>query len=380
MISQTLRLLALFAALLSLLPAPAASADDAASDAVIAVDAVAHLARKVADDVDASDSEEGKVLTVSRAVVREATDYSFRRWLRTRIWDEEDEARYGIIFDETWEATAAAAPKLPLVVLVHGYNSNPLKNAAVMEPVREAGYPCATFAYPNDWEISESAARLSQRLKEIAAEHPGQRLAIVTHSMGGLVARACLENAELDPGNVDRLVMIAPPTHGTMLAHIAVATDVWEHWLGRADGGPWDRCRDSVIDGLGEAADDMVPGSPFLTDLNARPRNPAVRYSIFLGTSAAVTDGEVKWMRTALQETGGRCPGFRDCTGRVDNLLADMEELIEGKGDGVVALKRGRLNGVDDIVILPFGHLNCTGPIDCDATRQVQQELIARLR
>jgi pimeloyl-ACP methyl ester carboxylesterase len=382
MISQTLQRWALFAALLPLLPPAAASADDATAEVAIAVDAAAHLALKVADDVEAasSDSEEGKVLAVSKAVVREATDYRFRRWLRTRIWDEEDEARYGMTFDDNWEATAAAAPKLPLVVLVHGYNSNPLKNAAVMEPVRKAGYPCATFAYPNDWEINESAARLSQRLKEIAAEHPGQRLAIVTHSMGGLVARACLENAELDPGNVDRLVMIAPPTHGTMLAHIAVATDVWEHWLGRADGGPWDRCRDSVIDGLGEAADDMVPGSPFLTELNARPRNPKVRYAIFLGTSAKVTDGEVKWMRTALQETGGRCPGFRDCTGRVDSLLADMEELVEGKGDGVVALKRGRLDGVDDVVILPFGHLNCTGVCDCEAVEKLQSELLARLK
>jgi hypothetical protein len=213
MISQTLRRWALFAALFSVLPSAAASADDTLSQAAIAVDAVAHVALKVADDVDATsaDSEEGKVLAVSKAVVREATDYSFRRWLRTRIWDEEDEARYGVTFDDDWEATAAATPTLPLVVLVHGYNSNPLKNAAVMEPVRKAGYPCATFAYPNDWEINESAARLSQRLKEIAAEHPGQRLAIVTHSMGGLVARACLENAELDPGNVDRLVMIAPP-------------------------------------------------------------------------------------------------------------------------------------------------------------------------
>jgi hypothetical protein len=198
--------------------------------------------------------------------------------------------------------------------------------------------------------------------------------------MGGLVARACLEDKELDPGNVTRLVMIAPPTHGTMLAHIAVATDVWEHWLGRPDGGPWRRCRDSVIDGLGEAADDMVPGSTFLTDLNARPRNPNVRYAIFLGTCASVSEGEMKWMRTALQETGGNCPGLRDCTGRFDNLLSDMEELVEGKGDGVVALKRGRLNGVDDVLVLPFGHLTCTGPVDCDATRQVQEELLNRLR
>jgi hypothetical protein len=29
---------------------------------------------------------------------------------------------------------------------------------------------------------------------------------------------------------------------------------------------------------------------------------------------------------------------------------------------------------------LPFGHLTCTGPVDGDATRQVQEELLARLR
>jgi pimeloyl-ACP methyl ester carboxylesterase len=361
MISPALLRLALAVATLPLWLTPAAAhADDAPTETGL--------------------SQESEVLAASREIVREAADYSFRRWLRSRVWDEEDEARYGLVLDENWQTAAAAAPELPLVVLVHGFNSNPQKNAAVLEPIRAASYPAATFAYPNDWEISESASRLSHSLKQIAEQHPDQKIALVTHSMGGLVARACLEDKELDPGNVTRLVMIAPPTHGTMLAHIAVATDVWEHWLGRANGGPWDRCRDSVIDGLGEAADDMVPGSTFLTDLNARPRNPNVRYSIFLGTCASVSEGEMKWMRTALQETGGNCPGLRDCTGRFDNLLSDMEELVEGKGDGVVALKRGRLDGVDDVLVLPFGHLTCTGPVDGDATRQVQEELLARLR
>ena len=45
-----------------------------------------------------------------------------------------------------------------------------------------AGYPCATFAYPNDWEICESANRLSQSLKQIAEQHPQQKIALVTHS------------------------------------------------------------------------------------------------------------------------------------------------------------------------------------------------------
>ncbi len=328
----------------------------------------------------AEDEETGALLSVARAGVREAADYSFRRWLRDRVWDEEDDAKYGLQLHQGWRAAVKAAPKLPLVVLVHGFNSTPERNAALMEPLRAAGFPCASFAYPNDWDLREASALLSRQLKTFAAEHPDQKIALVTHSMGGLVARACVEDSELDPGNVTRLLMIAPPSHGTLLAHLAIATDVWEHWLGRAEGSCWARCRDSVVDGLGEAADDLVPGSPFLAELNARPRNPNVRYAIFLGTGASVAQDEMDWMRTALQKTSGRCPGFRGCSSKLDGLLSDMEEIVDGKGDGIVAVKRGRLDGVADTVILPFGHLSCTGKADCESVKQVQTELLARLK
>jgi hypothetical protein len=81
-----------------------------------------------------------------------------------------------------------------------------------------------------------------------------------------------------------------------------------------------------------------------------------------------------------LQKTSGRCPGFRNCTDKFEGLLADMEEIVDGKGDGVVALKRGRLEGVEDVVILPFGHLSCTGAPNSETVRQVQQELLSRLQ
>jgi pimeloyl-ACP methyl ester carboxylesterase len=355
-------------------PAPRRPSFQAAI-ALAALSALAAPATSLAEQ-----PESGVLATVATASVREAADYSFRRWLRNRVWDEEDEARYGLQLDDGWRNAAQASPKLPLVVIVHGFNSTPERNAAVLEPIRAAGYPCASFAYPNDWDLRETSALLSRQLKTFAAEHPDQKVALVTHSMGGLVARACVENGELDPGNVTRLLMIAPPSHGTLLAHLAIATDVWEHWLGRASGGCWTRCRDSVIDGLGEAADDLVPGSPFLAELNARPRNSAIRYALFLGTGASVEQAEMNWLRTALQETSGRCPGLRGCSDKLEHLLKDMEEIVDGKGDGVVAVKRGRLEGVDDVVILPFGHLSCTGTADNDTVKQVQSELLSRLQ
>jgi pimeloyl-ACP methyl ester carboxylesterase len=319
------------------------------------------------------------ILSTTAEFVRDAADYRFRRWIRNRIWKAADEARYGLQLDKGWQK-AARDSQLPLVVMVHGYNSTPARNAAVMEPVRAAGFPTAAFAYPNDWDLPDSAALMSRQLKKFAKEHPVEKVILVTHSMGGLVARACVEDPVLDPGNVTRLVMIAPPSHGTLLAHLAVATDVWEHWIARCEGGCWSRWRDSVIDGLGEAADDLVPGSPFLTELNARPRNAHIRYSVLLGTGASVSQDEMNWLRHALKKTGGRFPGIRRRAGKLDALLADMEEIVDGKGDGVVALKRGRLDGVDDTVILPFGHLSATGQPESEAIRQVQAELLARLK
>lgn len=324
-------------------------------------------------DVRAADDE---APSIGETLVREAADYGWRSWVRHRVYKPSDDERYGLQFDDNWQQCSA---DLPLVVIVHGFNSTPQKNDGVLAPLREAGFPCAGFAYPNDHTLRESAARLSRELKALARQHPNRRIALVTHSMGGLVARACVEDPALDPGNVTRLIQIAPPNQGTLLAHVAVATDLWEHWVGRRGGAPWTRWRDSIVDGLGEAADDLVPGSEFLATLNARPRNPDVQYAILLGTDASVSADEMDWIRDAVEVTGGRLPGLRSASDRLNNLLLDMEELVDGKGDGVVAVKRGRLAGVADIEVLSFGHLSCTASDSADGPT-VQQAILARLR
>jgi hypothetical protein len=197
--------------------------------------------------------------------------------------------------------------------------------------------------------------------------------------MGCLVARSCVEDPLYDPGSVERLIMIAPPTHGTLVAHFAVGSDMWEHWLSRRSGGPWRRMRDSIVDGLGEAAYDLCPGSEFLCALNDRPRNPRVRYSVFLGTGARISDGQLAWIRESVCDQMAKLPGGAASAERLDSLLSDIDELVEGKGDGVVAVKRGRLDGVDDTVIMPFGHLAVTGQPRSNALRSVQRAVVERL-
>ena len=328
----------------------------------------------------AADEDVHQVLAIARAVYRETSDVAFRKLLRDSVYDKNDDRRFGLHLDKDWQRAAAKSPHLPVVVLIHGFNSSVAHNAPIMAPVHASGFPAGSFSYPNDWSVAESAASLSRQLKAFAKAHPDRKIALVTHSMGGLVARACLEDPQLDPGNVTRLVMVAPPSHGTLIAHTAIGADLWEHWLARGEGSGWTRWRDSVVDGLGEAADDLVPGSPFLTKLNSRSRNPRVRYSIFLGTRSPLSARDMSYTRWALRRAGGRVEGLRDFVEPIDRLVADMDEIIDGKGDGAVAVKRGRLDGVADIVLLPFDHMSCTGKPEDAAVRRLQKEVLDRLR
>jgi len=301
----------------------------------------------------------------------------FRGWLRRKIAREADLARYGLCFDDCWQR---CDPHKPVVILLHGFNSTPQQNAAIMMPIRAAGFACGTFAYPNDQPIAMSAQLLSAELRRFGRQHPDRGVALVCHSMGGLVARACIEDSRFDPGNVVRLIQIAPPTHGTLLAHLAAGTDLWEHVLSRRSGSPRQRFRDSVIDGLGEAADDLCPDSGFLHELNSRPLDSHVRYSVLLGTGATLNEAQVAWIRQCACEQFGRLPGSERAVKKLDEILADIDELVEGKGDGVVAVKRGRLDGVNDTLIMPFGHIAVTGEPNSEVLRDLQSAIVARLR
>jgi pimeloyl-ACP methyl ester carboxylesterase len=300
-----------------------------------------------------------------------------RAWFRNKITRESDLVRYGLHMADGWDCID---PHRPVVVLIHGFNSTPDQNAAIMIPIQKAGYPCGTFAYPNDQPLSMSTQLLSEELRRFARQYPDRRVILVCHSMGGLIARACIENSHDNPGNVIRLVMIAPPSHGTLLAHFAVGTDVWEHWLDRKSGSPWHRFRDSVVDGLGEAADDMCPNSPFLTELNSRPRNSHVRYTVLLGTGGCLEEAQVCWMRKCVRERLAKCPGAKKSAKQIDAVLSDIDELVAGKGDGVVAIKRGRLDGVSDTLVMPFGHMAVTGEPRTDIVRDVQAAVLKRIQ
>ncbi len=283
-----------------------------------------------------------------KALVRGALEKRLRRGVRGSR-----EPR-GLELDDGWDDTPSARG---LVVAVHGLGSSAEVFDELLPHVREFGRPCGTFDYPNDQPIADAARLLSRELREVARRDPDRRVTLLTHSMGGLVAREAVENHALDPGNVGDLVLVAPPNHGSVLAHFGFGLEVWEFIKRRDERDGVERIFAVIEDGLGEAYGDLQPGSPFLRQLNERERNPRVRYTIFLGTGGPLTEQGLGRLRERIRERGRRSRFVRFIGPKVDEHLADLKEVVRGKGDAAVAVKRGRLEGVDDIRVLDFHHV-----------------------
>lgn len=299
-------------------------------------------------------------------------------WLKRVIRDQlgGQKSRFGLRLDERWEGQPHDRP---VVVLVHGYTAGNRSLEPLRRALTDRGWPCATFIYPNDGPLLPSIRLLSEELKQLEEQIGPRRVAIIAHSMGGLIARGVVEDPERDPGNVDRLILVCTPNHGTQWAEVPGGLDYWEHLPSLPEKTIREVLRGSIADGLNEARADLKPGSRVLTRLNGRGRNPRVAYTVILGTAGLVTEQQrerlrasaSKWLRTSR-------PG-RLLRPRVESFLEGLDEVQQGRGDGVVAVDRGRLDGVDDTLLLPLNHWTLCHQLDSPEGQQLLDVLLERL-
>ena len=177
-------------------------------------------------------------------------------------------ARFGL--------TRLQAPRRGMadVVLVHGLD-DPGKVWMNLAPaLQAAGHGVSIFNYPNDQAIRDSA-RLFAEILQSASMRETAEISIVAHSMGGLVSRELLTSPALAcerPAcrmpRVKRLIMVGTPNQGSNMARFRGLAELREHLSRMLEGeAGW---LDSIVDGGGEAGLDLIPGSPFLTELNSR--------------------------------------------------------------------------------------------------------------
>jgi triacylglycerol esterase/lipase EstA (alpha/beta hydrolase family) len=112
----------------------------------------------------------------------------------------------------------APAPAQRPVVLVHGVLVNDGVWLSLRRFLARNGVaPIYTINYgPPLADIEWFAEQLHARIEEIRAATGAERLVLVAHSMGGLVARAYLRH--FGAAHVEKLITIGAPHHGSMLA------------------------------------------------------------------------------------------------------------------------------------------------------------------
>jgi len=288
------------------------------------------------------------------------------RWILDAAGWGPTERRFGI------SVVTRAEPRAPMtempmgtaraVVLVHGLDDPGWMWRDLNPQLLDAGHVVLRFEYPNDQPIVDSADYLAMNLQSLRMIGIVE-VDVVAHSMGGLVARDVLTrrayyNSDGSGGErfpaVKRLIMLGTPNHGSAMVRLRGVAELREQ-VYRWFSGEWS-WRDSLADGAGEAAQDLLPGSDFLRRLNNRPHPAPTQYTIVAGQLSPVSEEDLATLADRVK-TLARSMGMEDTAG--SRLATSMfQEAVRGIGDGVVSIESARLPGVDDTVVVEANHLS----------------------
>ncbi|MEO1237632.1 MAG: alpha/beta fold hydrolase [Planctomycetota bacterium] len=142
-------------------------------------------------------------------------------WVRRGVWEPMafiDAGHPGLYLAEPHDPTRTPA------ILVHGLGGGPRQFATLADTLRPRGYQPVFYYYPTSLRLGEVGAHLYESLVRWSRGHGADRLVVVAHSMGGLVAWEALRRA--NHGGLDlpavHLVTLSTPYGGDRAAGIAV--------------------------------------------------------------------------------------------------------------------------------------------------------------
>ena len=120
------------------------------------------------------------------------------------------------------------------VILVHGLACNRGNWFWFRRQLEQRGHLAFTIDYaPWFARIATYPAQLARAIDEVLAATGARQVTIVGHSMGGLVARAYLD--EFGGGKVARVITLGTPHRGTWMARFGLTPNVRD----MAPGSPW---------------------------------------------------------------------------------------------------------------------------------------------
>lgn len=321
-------------------------------------------------------------LCIALVVVIQVVRHFFReeeRRIRTQIREsfkkEYPEAfgqlkvMYGLKPFEDFKNSEKPYIHAPVVILVHGLD-DPGKIWMNLAPaLAEEGFSVWIMTYPNDQPIKESARFFMDCIQSHSLSKT-ERISIVAHSMGGLVAREMLTHPALSYAEkadkkvlpaVLNLIMVGTPNHGSELARFRILTEIRDqmanlfsekyHWL------------QGILDGAGEAGMDLIPGSPFLESLNLRSHPPQVNLLVIAGSMSPWQKNEIERFARNLEVKLSK--DTRVAAKEMEKMLLLVSSEV---GDGLVSVSSARLSGVP-LRIVQGTHLSMIRNITTDSRR-----------
>jgi pimeloyl-ACP methyl ester carboxylesterase len=158
------------------------------------------------------------------------------------------------------------------IVLVHGVGGTSRDFESMVSSLDRDRYQAWVYCYPSGLALSGNAEYLVSSLEVLVAMKRPERVALVAHSMGGLVARAAAERivAQGNELGLSLLVTLASPLSGVPSASGGVewAPTVMPCWY------------------------DLSPGSPFLQQLFTESLEPGVPHFLFFAYKRSGLGGE----------------------------------------------------------------------------------------
>jgi pimeloyl-ACP methyl ester carboxylesterase len=229
--------------------------------------------------------------------------------------------------------------------------------------LERAGFGVVVYDFPDNQDLDRTVSDFAAQWRDFRAERGETRpWSIVTHSMGGLLARSYVEGDDY-AGDVSDLILIGPPNAGSALAK-AQGLLQWIEGLQGVDARAAGMLGE-ISEGLGEAAHDLQPESVFLKHLNGRSRRAGVRYCILAGDRGFLTRESRARIESRLV-SAERLTGIFGRVARlaVADLPAVLNELGEGTGDGAVSVASTRLEGVNEHRVIHANHVELIrGPL-----------------
>jgi pimeloyl-ACP methyl ester carboxylesterase len=232
------------------------------------------------------------------------------------------------------------------VLLVHGLDEPGSIWDDLAPALLAAGHAVWELRYPNDQGIDRSAEFLAAHWSELPPERP---VAIVGHSMGGLVARdfvSRLWRVSMPGPGITGVVLVGTPNRGSDWARLRVWLELRDHFP-TGEGRRFSLFA-ALRDGAGEAKIDLRPDSDFLRALNARPWPEGVPIRAIAGRLVAPPADLADGLAAAAAETGSAALA-RALSGWWSTVGEDL-------GDGVVSLASAGVPGGPAPLIVGASH------------------------